>query len=278
VADGGNNVAFPRGGCPAGFSDGNPRLHPDGLADNGGPTQTIAIVGEGSALNKVPAGQNCPSQDQRGVFRPQGSACDVGAFEHKAPTCDDRAATTKLGKTITIKLSCAGPGSIIYATASDPGHGELVEVKPQAGTVRYRAGRRFRGEDTFTYVGKNLVGSSAPAKVTITVGGPPPPENNFKFGTVSLNRKKGTAKLPVKVPGKGRLKVSGKGVRNASKRARKKGRIKLPIKPTRKAHRRLKRSGVATVRVKVRFTPKGGFPQNRTKEIRLRVNSFFVPI
>src|SRR5574339_133362 len=50
------------------------------LADNGGPTQTMALPSN-SAL--VDAGNNtyCTSTDQRGTPRPQGTGCDLGAVE-----------------------------------------------------------------------------------------------------------------------------------------------------------------------------------------------------
>jgi hypothetical protein len=58
----------------------NPRL--GALAQNGGPTKTMAIGPGSPAIDKVPAsGAGCPSTDQRGVKRPQGRACDIGAFE-----------------------------------------------------------------------------------------------------------------------------------------------------------------------------------------------------
>jgi hypothetical protein len=60
----------------------NPLLNPDGLADNGGPTQTIALLPQSPAVDLV--GQEAcppPNTDQRGVERPQGEACDSGAFE-----------------------------------------------------------------------------------------------------------------------------------------------------------------------------------------------------
>ncbi|MBX0326804.1 hypothetical protein K2Z83_03795 [Oscillochloris sp. ZM17-4] len=60
-------------GLPA-FRD--PLLSP--LADNGGPTQTLAIGAGSPALN---AGSGCPATDQRGVARPQLGGCDIGAFE-----------------------------------------------------------------------------------------------------------------------------------------------------------------------------------------------------
>jgi beta-glucanase (GH16 family) len=50
------------------------------LADNGGPTLTHALGAGSPAIDAADAGA-CPATDQRGVARPQGSSCDVGAFE-----------------------------------------------------------------------------------------------------------------------------------------------------------------------------------------------------
>jgi hypothetical protein len=50
------------------------------LANNGGPTQTIALQTDSPALNRVPTALS-PATDQRGVRRPQGAACDIGAYE-----------------------------------------------------------------------------------------------------------------------------------------------------------------------------------------------------
>lgn len=63
----------------------NPQLQP--LADNGGPTRTMAITLASPAFE---AGIGCPSIDQRGTPRPQGSACDLGAFELVAALSVDR--------------------------------------------------------------------------------------------------------------------------------------------------------------------------------------------
>ena len=63
--------------------DVDPLLGP--LQDNGGFTKTMALGEDSPALN---AGNdaNCPATDQRGVKRPQGSHCDIGAYEEIAPT------------------------------------------------------------------------------------------------------------------------------------------------------------------------------------------------
>ena len=61
----------------------NPMLA-SALASNGGPTQTLALLDGSPAINKIPA-SSCPSTDQRGISRPQGPACDIGAFEFRVP-------------------------------------------------------------------------------------------------------------------------------------------------------------------------------------------------
>jgi hypothetical protein len=80
----GANLSFPAGGCPGSFSNGGPLLA--ALADNGGPTRTMALGPGSAAINQVAIGTpNCPGADQRGIGRPQGAACDIGAFEVVVP-------------------------------------------------------------------------------------------------------------------------------------------------------------------------------------------------
>jgi hypothetical protein len=55
---------------------GDPMLGP--LSDNGGPTQTMALLPGSPAID---AGTSCTATDQRGVTRPQGAACEIGAYE-----------------------------------------------------------------------------------------------------------------------------------------------------------------------------------------------------
>lgn len=62
-------------------------LDPKGLQNNGGPTQTIALQPGSPTVDHIPvadctdASGNPVKTDQRGIKRPQGPACDVGAFE-----------------------------------------------------------------------------------------------------------------------------------------------------------------------------------------------------
>jgi beta-glucanase (GH16 family) len=50
------------------------------LADNGGPTWTHALLAGSPAIDAADDAL-CPATDQRGVSRPQGAHCDIGAFE-----------------------------------------------------------------------------------------------------------------------------------------------------------------------------------------------------
>ncbi|MGH9512523.1 MAG: choice-of-anchor Q domain-containing protein [Terriglobales bacterium] len=65
-------------------------LDPGGLKNNGGPTQTIALLPTSPAVNAIPLNptnycidlNGAPvGTDQRYLTRPQGSACDIGAYE-----------------------------------------------------------------------------------------------------------------------------------------------------------------------------------------------------
>jgi hypothetical protein len=83
LIDGGGNLSYGDATCPGINSD--PKLGP--LQDNGGPTQTMAL-GAGSAARDAADDAICAAPpvnnlDQRGVARPQGAHCDIGAYEAK---------------------------------------------------------------------------------------------------------------------------------------------------------------------------------------------------
>jgi hypothetical protein len=120
-ADGGNNLIS--AGGPGAI---DPRLGP--LTNNGGSTLTMAPMPDSPAINQ---GNNaiCPPTDQRGVARPFGPACDIGAYEATVPpspsflqfsagaftTSENEGAATI---TVTRTGSSAGAVSVQYATSN----------------------------------------------------------------------------------------------------------------------------------------------------------------
>jgi hypothetical protein len=98
--------------------------------------------------------------------------------------------------------------------------------------------------------------------------------NGFTIGKASLNKKKGTAQLPVTVPDAGTLKISGKGV-NGKAVATKAvavsgGTVKLLIKPKGKTKSKLNDSGKAKVKVQVTYKPTGLTSNSEKAKVKLK--------
>jgi len=107
----------------------------DSLKDNGGPTQTLALLSGSPAIDKIPnVGANCPATDQRGTVRPQpaGGSCDIGAFEAAAipaPThftiASPPSTTAGAPTSVTVTAKDAGEHAVpsytgtIYFTSTD---------------------------------------------------------------------------------------------------------------------------------------------------------------
>jgi hypothetical protein len=106
-----------------------------------------------------------------------------------------------------------------------------------------------------------------------------PPSNQFSFGSLKRNKRKGTAILAVNVSHPGTLNLSGKGVKSvrttrgsgavASKAVAAAGTVKLLIRAKGQKKRTLNKTGKVKVKVNVTYTPTGGSPNTRFKRVKL---------
>jgi virginiamycin B lyase len=92
----------------------------------------------------------------------------------------------------------------------------------------------------------------------------------FTFGKAKRNRKRGTAKLTVNVPGPGELELAKtRKVKRAERRAEAEGSVKLPVKPKSRAEQKLHRKGKTKVNTKVTFAPDEGETGTQAKRLKL---------
>jgi hypothetical protein len=107
----------------------DPKLGP--LQDNGGPTFTRALLPGGPAIDAVriekctDSNANAITTDQRGVARPQGVACDIGAYEVKAARVAPTLPSVTISGTVTLQGRTAtfpsGVGHRIATVTLNPG-------------------------------------------------------------------------------------------------------------------------------------------------------------
>jgi virginiamycin B lyase len=129
-----------------------------------------------------------------------------------------------------------------------------------------------------------ITGASSPFGIAVDglpLGSAGSGSKSLKFGKVKLNKKKGTALLPVTVPGAGTLSLGGKGVvkkRSSSartlgallKKVPKAGTYKLKVKAKGKKKRQLFSTGKVKVKAVVTFKPTSGDTIKATHRIKLK--------
>jgi hypothetical protein len=121
---------------PGDLSATDPELGP--LRDNGGPTFTQALLAGSPAIDAV-ASAACPppATDQRGVSRPQGSGCDIGAFELLQDTTPPLItvpgpitadATSPGGAVVTYSVSAQDPDDKVASLTCVPASGSTFPI------------------------------------------------------------------------------------------------------------------------------------------------------
>jgi hypothetical protein len=169
----------------------------------------------------------------------------------------------------TVKLPGAGtysfPASVPIAPGQAPGFDSSLQTS---------SGACFQGGYYFLYNpplvdGSPPLAAGANSTCELMVNAVVEPEARFSFGSLPLNRVHGTAKLNLTMPGPGRVTISGKGVRKASKSVAEAGNLNLPITPVGSAKTKLDSVGSASFKVSVKFVPTGGSPSVLVKRVKL---------
>lgn len=159
IANLGHDLSYGDMTCLGGH--GNPKL--GRLEYNGGLTDTLALGRGSAAIDRVPPSHgHCPPTDQRGVHRPQGRACDIGAFEFALPTITvdipKRHASYERGSRIRARFTCR-EGGITSPIASCRG------TVPRGHAI----GTRFAGRKRFTVTAIDRTGNRVKTSVHYTV-------------------------------------------------------------------------------------------------------------
>jgi Bacterial Ig-like domain (group 3) len=191
---------IPGGHAGVGNIDGNALLLP--LADNGGAVPTMAVQAGSPAIdsgNPVV----CPATDARGLTRPQGAGCDMGAYEYYVAAAQtitvtqhapasaafnsqfaaSATASSNLPVAITSSGSCSGSGNGSAVITMTNGSGTCTVSYNQAGNLYFNSAPTVT-ETTAAYMSHSLsvavsgtgtVTSSStttgiPSDITCTVG------------------------------------------------------------------------------------------------------------
>lgn len=110
---------------------------------------------------------------------------------------------------------------------------------------------------------------------SLTLTGPVP-SNSLTVGEAALNKKKGTANLPVTLPNPGTLTGSGNGAKVS--RSVTAGKVSLLVKAKGKKKRTLLETGKVKLRVAITYTPSAGSPPTagpavtQTVKVKLKKN------
>jgi hypothetical protein len=111
------------------------------LANNGGNTMTHALVTGSPAVDAIPSSLCGVATDQRGVSRPKGAGCDIGAFELEEVTNTPPFAEAGNNETID---SSQQSSTILNGTASDS-DGDDLTYRWLEGTIELLSSRPVVG-------------------------------------------------------------------------------------------------------------------------------------
>jgi hypothetical protein len=161
-------------------SDTDPKVRP--LAENGGPVETVALKAGSPAIDAAAPG-DCPTTDARGVLRPAGGGCDIGAFEVGTPSATTEAASGAGTDHATLTGDATNPalaaGGVSFEYGTSTSYGSRTPAQAIGATTRgagftaavggLAAGTTYH----FRIVVTNAEGTAAGRDMTFTTPEPP---------------------------------------------------------------------------------------------------------
>ena len=204
-------------------------------------------------------------------------------------TAEGNAGQTAFQFTVSLDAAHSAPITVDFTTADGtataPGdyaatNGTLTFAPGEISktvTVQVNGDTRKESNETFTVNLSNAIGNATIADGhavgTIVNDDRKRGSHKFALGKVRLNRKTGTARLAVTVPGPGRLAISGNGVKAASAVVARSvlatGMVQLLIKASGTKAMRLNQIGAVTVWPRVTYAPIVGRRSTQSKNVRL---------
>ena len=204
-------------------------------------------------------------------------------------TAEGNAGQTAFRFTVSLDTPQPDPMTIDFATADGTATAPS-DYAANSGTVTFAPGdtsatvtvqvngdTRKELNETFTVNLSNAIGNATiadgQAVGTIVNDDRKRGSHKFALGKVRLNRKTGTARLAVTVPGPGKLAISGNGVKAAravvARSVLATGMVQLLIKASGTKAMRLNQIGAVTVWPRVTYAPIVGRRSTQSKNVRL---------
>lgn len=237
------------------------------------------------------------------MARPQGAACDVGAYEVAPPKLGAATASNAGTRSATLSATASNPdvqnGTVWFEYGTSTGYGTTTTTQTLATGA---SGGAFTASLTgltpgaiyhYRVVAQDPDGTVyGPDQMFATTSAPAPqvspsssPANAFSFGNAKVGAR-GAITLPVNAPDAGRFTakatftvVTRKGRKRvektftygtASVRSTGRGTFKLVIGLKGPAARELKLLGSRQVTIVVTFTPTGGTASHKSKKVTVK--------
>jgi len=230
-----------------------------------GPEPVIAADAAAIEFGEVPAGSKAARSlsvraltiEPLGAFSAALAGADADRFEIAGTTCGP-ALSHPATCTVEVAFSPNAAGAAEAELVLDAGEGKDPVVVELSGSGTH---------------------SVEPAPPTLGTLAPPParaPSNAVDLGRLELDRRTGTALLPVVVPGPGTVELDGPCLGGADARravsVSAAGMVLFTIQARAHCRKQLRRKGSTSFGVSVAFTPTGGHPGIEYRRLTLRLS------